>query len=470
MLSKHDRFCQMRGASLLSVGTNFSGIVNEKPKKLFKTAHQPESLGELTDYSVLEEYQVSVAGDSPPSPIQSWESLPESLQSTLTECGFARPTPAQKYTIPCILSRRNVIVVSPTGSGKTLAYVLPLLQLLASLPAHQLSAVVLLPTRELASQVFRQFRRFSATNTARVQLLRKNRDCPKCQILVGTPKRLLLAEPSLDAVEFVVIDEADHLLSHSFVQQTDDVLAKLPVNKFQVSLLSATLNSNIEESARSFLTNPIRIQIGDEHAVAALIRQELKFVGKERGKILEIQQRLDAGTLPLPVIIFVMNRRRAVDLVGELGYPSAVLTSEQSDSERADAIRQIRTGEVQILITTDLGGRGIDLAAVQTVINFDLPPDSTTYIHRIGRTARAGRSGNALTLFTVEDQPNLKPVASIMKKHGFPVDEWMLANPDKAHRGARALYEQTPRRGISSKLWKNAKVRNPPPKLPPTVD
>jgi ATP-dependent RNA helicase DDX52/ROK1 len=125
----------------------------------------------------------------------------------------------------------------------------------------------------------------------------------------------------------------------------------------------------------------------------------------------------------------------------ELALPCAVPTSEESDTERAEAIRRLRTGAVLFLITTDLGGRGIDLAALQTVINFDLPPGSTTCIHRIGRTARAGRAGNAITFFTTDDQQNLKPVASVMKKYGYEVEDWMLKNPDRRHRGARALFE-----------------------------
>jgi ATP-dependent RNA helicase DDX52/ROK1 len=451
----------------LSSGTKFKGTSNERAKNLFKTATAPETLGELTDYSVLDQYSISVTGDSPPSPIQDWSMFSPSLQSALLEAGFVHPTPAQKHTIPCLLTGRNVITISPTGSGKTLAYVLPLLHLLEPQSRSTLVAIAVVPTRELASQVFRQFRRFSAASATHVQLLRKHRDIPHSQLLVGTPKRFLLSSADLTSVRFVVIDEADCLLSHSFVRQTDEVLGRLPRGSFQTVLLSATLSSHIEDTARSFLVSPVRVQVGDEHAVAALIRQELKFVGKEKGKLVELRQRLASGALALPAIVFVMNRQRAVDLAAELALPSAVLTSDESDAERADAIRRLRTGAAQLLIATDLGGRGIDLAAVQTVVNFDLPPDATTYIHRIGRTARAGRAGAALTLFTVEDQGNLRHVAAVMKRYGCDVQEWMLRPPDQKHRGTRALFEQKKRHTISSRLWKNAKVRNPPPKRPP---
>lgn len=458
-------------ANLLTAGTSFKGETNEKAKKMFNNKNKAANLGQLTDYSVLEQYNISVHGDSPPEPIEDWSVLEKSLQNALLSGGFAKPTPIQHYSFNCYVQRRPLIAISPTGSGKTLAYALPILHLLNSQPVNELRCIVLVPTRELASQVFRQFRRFSESSATRVQLLRKNRDTPKCQVMIATPKRFLVAKVNLDLVQFVVIDEADHLLAHSFVAQTDAVLALVPKDtNVHVSLYSATMNPKVEETARSFMPNPIRIQVGDDHAVAALITQELKFVGVEKGKVLEIKQRIQNGELQIPAIIFVMNKQRAFDLAGELGYPSAVLTSEESDTERAEAIRRIRTGAAHFLITTDLGGRGIDLATIQTVINFDLPPDSTTYIHRIGRTARAGRAGFALTLFTTDDQPNLKPVASVLKKHGYEIEDWMVKNPDKQHRGARALFEPSKRHTISSKVWKNAKVRNPNPKLPPNVD
>lgn len=476
----------MKGANLLSFGTSFSGKANAKAKSLFKEKEEAKTLGELTDYTVLDQYKVTVNGDSPPQPIDDWSSFSQNIQNSLLEAGFTQPTPAQRYSIPCFFANRPLIIISPTGSGKTLAYALPLLQILENSPHNELRCLVLVPTRELASQVFRQFRRFSESSATRVQLLRKNRDIPNCQILICTPKRVLISKPNLDKVTHVVIDEADHLLSHSFVQQTDEVLSLLqspkeeeqkeeskskPVQRdIHVSLFSATMNPKVEESARSFMLNPVRIQVGDNHAVAALITQELKFVGREKGKVFELRQRLNSGQLELPVIIFVQNKKRAYDLYNELGLPASILTADQNDSERADAIRKVRTGEHQFLITTDLAGRGIDLAAVRTVINFDLPPDSTTYIHRIGRTARAGRAGHAITFFTEDDQTNLKPVASVMKKAGFQVEDWMLQNPDKQHRGARALFEPTKRHTISSRIWKNAKVRNPQPKIPPNVD
>lgn len=466
-------------ANLLSFGTSFSGKSNEKAKKMFNTRPENKTLGQLTDYTVLDSYDVNVIGDAPPAPINDWSVFDKNIQNELIQAGFSQPTPAQRYSIPCFFNNRPLIIISPTGSGKTLAYALPLLQILASQPQHELKCIVLVPTRELGSQVFRQFKRFSESSSTRVQLLRKNRDTPKCQILITTPKRLLIAKPNLEHITHMVIDEADHLLSHSFVQQTDEVLSMLESFKpkegeqkqsIHISLFSATMNPKVEESARSFMINPIRIQVGDDHAVAALITQELKFVGKEKGKILEIRQRLDSGQIELPVIIFVQNKQRAYDLYNELQMPASILTADQNDTERAEAIRKVRTGEHQFLITTDLAGRGIDLAAIKTVINFDLPPDSTTYIHRIGRTARAGRAGYSLTLFTEDDQTNLKPVASVMKKAGFPVEDWMLKTPDKAHRGARALFEPTKRHTISSQLWKNAKLRNPEPKVPPNVE
>jgi len=454
---------------LLSSGTSFKGQRNEKAIKMYEKNHEVTSIGELTDYSVLNQYHVSSEGDMAPTPIEDWSSLSKEMQDSLQSMGYSQPTPIQKYSIPCYRNMRPLIAISPTGSGKTLAYAIPLLEKFQGVEKGDTQAIILVPSRELASQVFRQFRRFSETLKVSVQLLRKNRDYPKCTILIATPKRLLQFSEKISSIKYVILDEADYLLSHSFVAQTDQVLSKVDSSNIHVAIFSATMTQKVEDTARSFMQSPVKIQIGDEHVVSSLIKQELKFVGTEKGKIVEIIQRIQAGTLGLPLMIFVMNKQRAYDLAGELPIPCSVLTSEENDTERAESIKKLRTGESLILVATDLGGRGIDLPALQTVINFDLPPDSTTYIHRIGRTARAGRSGTAITFFTIDDQPNLRPVAIIMKKCGYEIEEYMLKPVDKKHRGARALFEPNQRKSISSKVWKNAKVRVPKPALDPST-
>ncbi|EAX92924.1 Type III restriction enzyme, res subunit family protein [Trichomonas vaginalis G3] len=448
---------------MLSAGLKFKGEANKRAMAMLNKKEDKDEtvLGQLTDYSVLDEYKVSAEGDAPPEPITDWTSFSSEIQESLKACGYEKPTPIQKYAISCFRNNRPLLAISPTGSGKTLGYALPLLDALKDNDTKDLQAVILVPTRELASQVYRQFKKFSGPLESKVQQLRKHRGFPKCQIIIATPKRLTEFSSKLSTVKYLVLDEADYLLSHSFVKQTDDVLQNLPKEGVYYSLFTATMTPKVEETARSFMFNPVRIQVGDKHAIAANIDQELKFVGTEKGKVVELKQRIQSGTIGLPCIIFVMNRQRAYDLSQELGYPSAVLTSDENDTERASAIRRIRTGEVQFLITTDLGGRGIDLAALKTVVNFDMPADTTTYIHRIGRTARAGRAGKAITLFTEDDMPNMRPVAIVMKSHGYDVDEYMLKPVDKKHRGARALFEPQQRKAISSKVWSKAKVRVP---------
>ena len=461
---------------MLSEGIKFKGSANKIAKQMFeKKNDEIKSLGQLTDYKVLEEYKVSAQGEAPPEPIEDWSSLSQQLQDALHECGYEKPTPIQKYSIPCFRSNRPLIAISPTGSGKTLAYALPLLETIKSDENNDLEAVILVPTRELASQIFRQFKRFSDHITTKVELLRKGRKFPHCKIIIATPKRLMETPEKLKTVKYLVLDEADYLLSHSFVAQTDAVLSALQEQKVYVSLYSATMTPKVEETARSFMLNPVRIQVGDNHAIAANIDQELKFVGKESGKLLELKQRIETGKLALPAMVFVMNKSRAYQLSKQITLPNAVLTSDESDAERAEAIRKVRTGEAQILIATDLGGRGIDLASLMTVINYDMPPDSTTYIHRIGRTARAGRRGKAITFFTEDDQPNLRPVAIVMKNNGYQVDDYMLKKVDKQHRGARALFEPQKRQQVAGDSWNvgrplNRKEKKKAGLLPPTTD
>lgn len=448
---------------MLSAGLKFKGEANKKAMAMLsKKADDDETtLGQLTDYAVLDEYKVSAEGDAPPKPIEDWSSFSPEIQEALTSNGYEKPTPIQKYSISCFRNNRPLLAISPTGSGKTLGYALPLLDALKDDESNELKAVILVPTRELASQVHRQFKKFTNSIKTKVQLLLKHHNFPKCQIIIATPKRLMETPEKLSKVKYLVLDEADYLLSHSFVKQTDEVLNALPKEGVYYSLFTATMTPKVEETARSFMFNPVRIQVGDRHAIAANIDQELKFVGTEKGKLVELKQRIQSGTIDLPCMVFVMNKQRAVDLARELGIPCSVLTSDESDNERAAAIRKLRTGEVQFLIATDLGGRGIDLAALKTVVNFDMPPDTTTYKHRIGRTARAGRSGKAITLFTEDDMPNMRPVAIVMKSHGYDVEDYMLKPVDKQHRGARALFEPQKRKAISYKPWKTKKVRVP---------
>ena len=461
---------------MLLEGIKFKGAANKIAEKMFeKKKSDAAPIGLLTDYKVLDEYKVSAKGAEAPKPIEDWTSLPEDIQGALKECGYERPTPIQKYSISCFRNNRPIIAISPTGSGKTLGYALPILEVLKDDEKPGVEAVILVPTRELASQVFRQFKRFSEKITTKVELLRKGRKFPNCKIIIATPKRLSEFSDKLKSVRYLVLDEADYLLSHSFVQQTDAVLSALDTENVYFSLFSATMTPQVEETARSFMKNPVRIQVGDDHAIASNIDQELKFVGTESGKLLELKQRIETGTIALPAMIFVMNKSRAYQLSKQVSLPNAVLTSDESDSERAEAIRKIRTGESQILIATDLGGRGIDIASLATVINYDMPPDSTTYIHRIGRTARAGRRGKAVTLFTVDDQPNMRPVAVVMKKYGYKVDDYMLKKVDKSKRGARALYEPTKRKQIAADCWNVGRPLNKKEKkkagiLPPTTD
>lgn len=444
---------------MLSSGLSFKGKNKIAKENYIKRLENVSSIGKLTDYDFLDNYNIYTEGDEDVKIINDWSIFPEYIQNILRQEEFTKPTPIQKYSFSCYKANRPLIALSPTGSGKTLAYVLPLLEILKDEDYKVAKALVLAPTRELATQIHRQFRKFCDDHN-RAQYLQKHRKFPKAQIIIATPKRVLMFKDKLSTVKYLVLDEADQLLSMSFVKQADEVLSSLPEN-FHTSIYSATITPKVEETARSFMKNPVRIQIGERNEVPPNIKQRLIFVGNEKGKVTELRTCLLSESLRLPAIIFLDNYKRAMDLRAEIKIPSVVLTSEKNDSERSEALKKFRSGEVKVLLTTDLGCRGIDLITIKTVINFDIPKTAYYYIHRIGRTARAGRSGEAITFYTEGDIPYLKPIANILKGCGYDdqVKDFMFGPVPSDKRGARLLYEPSKRNTISSKLWKNSKAK-----------
>ncbi|KAJ3341292.1 RNA-dependent ATPase rok1 [Gonapodya sp. JEL0774] len=293
-------------------------------------------------------------------------------------------------------------------------------------------------------------------------------------ILVATPQRLLnvvsaASLPLLSTVRTLVLDEADRLLSlddvhhntvtslvsldeagrpadegASFLHQLDKVLEQCKDERLSKAVFSATVPSGVEEIARSVMGADlvtVRIGGGQGEASSALsvlpsIHQSLSFCSSESGKLLCFRQMLARGDIRPPCLIFVQSRQRADELAGELaveGRSVGVATGDRSKKERESQVRLFRTGHLHLLICTDLLSRGLDFSAVRTVVNYDFPSTTAAYIHRIGRTGRAGREGWAYTFFTYEDAPYVKAVANVMKAMGQKVEEWMmkLDNPNK---------------------------------------
>ncbi|KAF9160773.1 RNA-dependent ATPase rok1 [Actinomortierella ambigua] len=392
--------------------------------------------------------KIRVYGTDIPNPFKSFEGLGKQyqlasyLQHNITEAGFKKPTPIQMQAIPVILHGRDLMAMAPTGSGKTMAFVLPILHDLKGPEKVGYRAVIISPTRELATQIFNQIKRLSVGRKFKICMLTKATAATQGQaphlrqkydILISTPLRLVHAieqeKMELNNVKHLILDEADKLLEQGFLEQTDEIFAACSHPALQKSLFSATLPSGVEALANTFMRSPIRIVIGSKNAATETINQKLVYCGSEEGKLIAIRQLIQGGLKP-PVLIFVQSIERAKELFHELIYDGIhvdVIHSERTKAQRDKIVEGFRQGKIWVLIATELMARGVDFKGVNLVINYDFPQTVQSYIHRIGRTGRAGRAGEAVTYFTNEDQTYLKSIVNVMRESGCEVPDWMLS-------------------------------------------
>ncbi|KAJ1722128.1 RNA-dependent ATPase rok1 [Coemansia erecta] len=395
----------------------------------------------------LRAHRIKVTGSDVPHPVKSFEMLCKEhnfqpfVQRNLTKFGFKQPTPIQMQAIPISVHRRDLIANAPTGSGKTLAFLLSILHQVHIEEKQGLRAVIVSPTRELATQIHEHLCNLTTGRKIKTWLMTKPSLAMQAQdpslrkkydILVTTPLRLVNAiqngEVDLGKVRHLVLDEADNLMEKGFLEQVDEILAACTSNSLQISLYSATMPASVEEMAKTIMKNPIRIIVGHKGAATDTIDQKLVFVGTEEGKLLEIRNMITHGFKP-PCLIFVQSIDRAKELFHELVYDGInveVIHSERTQTQRNRIVQKFRSGELWVLICTELMARGIDFKGVNLVINYDFPQTTQSYIHRIGRTGRAGRNGRAVTYFTKADAPYLKTIVNVMRESGCEVPEWML--------------------------------------------
>ncbi|KAJ3013120.1 RNA-dependent ATPase rok1 [Thoreauomyces humboldtii] len=402
------------------------------------------------------ENRIRVYGTDIPNPLRTFDELVPRfkirsyLTRNLAAVGHTTPTPIQMQSIPIMLHEREIMACAPTGSGKTLAYLLPILHDLKQPAKEGIRAVIICPTRELATQIHRELQTLAKNKPFKTVVLTKVSSATQesthlaasfagFDILISTPLRLAHAVQSqglkLDKVRHLVLDEADKLLELGFLDQVDDVLALCGGDGVRKSLFSATIPSGVEELAKTFMRDPIRVVIGQKNAATETINQKLLYVGQEAGKLIAIRQLVSSGLKP-PVLIFVQSIERAKELFHELVYDGInvdVMHGERTKHQRDTIVQNFRAGKVWVLIATELMARGIDFKGVNLVINYDFPQSVASYIHRIGRTGRAGRAGEAVTYFTKEDAPYLKVVVNVMRESGCDVPEWMvqLKGPSK---------------------------------------
>jgi ATP-dependent RNA helicase RhlE len=361
-----------------------------------------------------------------PSTTFSTLGLTEPLLRALEKERFVAPTPIQQSTIPHLLAGRDLLGIAQTGTGKTAAFALPMLQLLTSAPARAAHfatrALILAPTRELALQIEDSLRRLASQGPLRVvailggvsRFMQVQRMRGGADIVVGTPGRVcdLMAtgELKLHQVRQFVLDEADRMLDLGFIRDIRRIVAALP-DKRQSALFSATMPPEVATLAEALLHNPLRVDVARNAPQALPIEQHVHFV-EAAGKR-ALLGRLLADPALSRVIVFTRTKRGANQVADALdtgGVRVAALHGNKSQPARQKALEQFRTGRARVLVATDIAARGIDVTGISHVINFDLPAQPEDYVHRIGRTARAGASGVAISFCGSAQQGELRSI------------------------------------------------------------
>jgi ATP-dependent RNA helicase RhlE len=369
--------------------------------------------------------------------------LSPSLLRGIADLGFTHPTPIQVQAIPPGMEGRDLIAAAMTGSGKTAAFLLPILHRLLERPRGTTRALVLSPTRELAAQILTEFEglaRHTALRGAAVfggvghgpqeQALRAGVD-----LVVATPGRLLehLQHPwaRMPSLEALVLDEADRMLDMGFLPDVRRVLAQLPRRR-QTFLFSATMPLEVQRLARELLVDPVAIDIERVATPATGVMQRV-YPCPEPAKPALLVHLLKTGVLG-NAMVFVRTKHRTnrlSDLLERSGIPNARMHGNRSQGQRLEALDGFRSGRVRVLCATDIVARGIDVEALAHVVNFDVPHLPADYIHRVGRTARAGATGEALTFVSPEEESNLR---QIERQIGRRIERVVLPGFDYAQR------------------------------------
>ncbi len=365
--------------------------------------------------------------------------LIEPLQRAVAHEGYESPTPIQAGAIPLLLQGRDVLGCAQTGTGKTAAFALPILQFLAEAPARpgkrRIRVLVLSPTRELAAQIGESFRAYGryldfrhvvifggVSQTPQVETLRRGVD-----VLVATPGRLLDLQGQgfirLDDVDFFVLDEADRMLDMGFIHDIRRVLRLLPPER-QNLLFSATLPPDITKLASSFLHDPQRVEVTPPATTVELIDQSVMFVRRPD------KRRLLAELLRTPelerALVFTRTKHGANRLVKQLdraGISAAAIHGNKSQGARTRALDGFRKGTIPVLVATDVASRGIDVDGVSHVFNFDLPNEPESYVHRIGRTGRAGNTGLAIAFCDETEGEYLRDIEQLIGEEIPPITD-----------------------------------------------
>jgi ATP-dependent RNA helicase DDX23/PRP28 len=457
-----------------------------------------KSLSEMRerDWRIFkEDFGISTKGGLIPNPMRNWQEsgLPQRLLEIVDSVGYKEPTPIQRAAIPVALQARDLIGVAVTGSGKTAAFLLPLLVYISDLPPLTETnkndgpyALIIAPTRELVQQIETEARKFAQPLGFRVVSIVGGHSLEEqvfslrngAEIIVATPGRLV------DCIErrllvlsqccYIIMDEADRMIDMGFDEAVNKILDALPVSNEkpdsdeaedeklmkrylggrdryrQTMMYTATMPPQVEKIARKYLRRPATVTIGNAGEAVDTVEQRVEFIPGEDRRKKRLQEILGSDAFAPPIIVFV-NIKRNCDAVARdikhMGWSTVTLHGSKTQEQREAALASVRSGQTQVLVATDLAGRGIDVPDVSLVVNFNMATSIESYTHRVGRTGRAGKSGVAITFLGSEDNDVLWDLKQMLSKSSISkVPEELKrheAAQSKPVRGGGAKKEET---------------------------
>ncbi|EMR09631.1 hypothetical protein PNEG_02215 [Pneumocystis murina B123] len=452
-------------------------------------SEKPLELMKERDWRIFrEDFSISSRGGSIPNPIRNWKEsgLPKVILDMIKIVGYKEPSPIQRAAIPIGLQNRDIIGIAETGSGKTASFVLPMLVYISTLPPlNEYNkndgpyAIILAPTRELAQQIETETKKFSLSmGFVCVSIVGGHKIEEQAfnlrdgvHIVIATPGRLLDCLERrvlvLSQCAYIVLDEADRMIDMGFEEAVNKLLDALPVRnqkpdtddaenpvlmskmiggkeRFrQTVMFSATMPPAVEKLAKKYLRRPAIVTIGNAGQAVDTVVQIVEMMNTEDKKRRRLEELLSSNDYSPPVIIFI-NQRRSCDALAKslarIGWNAVTLHGGKSQEQRESALSQLRSGEADCLVATDLAGRGIDVADVSLVVNFNMAKNIEDYTHRIGRTGRAGKSGTAITFLTPEDTEIMYDLKQAISKSSISkVPDWL-----KMHEAAQRKPDKQP--------------------------
>ncbi|MFY0760950.1 DEAD/DEAH box helicase [Metabacillus dongyingensis] len=369
------------------------------------------------------------------------------LMEAINKMGFEEATPIQAQTIPLGLQNKDVIGQAQTGTGKTAAFGIPLIEKI-DVKQDKIQGIIIAPTRELAIQVSEELYKIGSAKRARVlpiyggqDINRQIRSLKKFpHIIVGTPGRLIdhinRKTLKLSDVQTVVMDEADEMLNMGFIEDIENILSNVP-SEHQTLLFSATMPDPIRRIAEKFMTNPELVKVKAKEMTVSNIQQF--FIEVQEKKKFDVLTRLLDIQSPELAIVFGRTKRRVDELSEALmlrGYAAEGIHGDLTQAKRMSALRKFKEGAIEVLVATDVAARGLDISGVTHVYNFDVPQDPESYVHRIGRTGRAGKTGAAMTFVTPREQDMLKIIERTTKRK---MDRMKAPTLDEALEGQQSV-------------------------------